>query len=75
MPGSHLQEAGDDTREQRLKLLSGGGRYGLEDRDLVGKAIDAIKHQAMEVNIKIGGGAKPLDERQPGLGRGRRMAL
>ena len=46
--GQRLQQTSDDPREQRLKLLSGGCRYGLEDWDLVGKAIDAIKHQAMD---------------------------
>jgi len=52
--GQHLQEAGDDPREYRLKLFSGGSWDGLEERDPVGQAIDAIKHQAMEMNIKIG---------------------
>ena len=56
----HLQEAGDDPREYRLKLFSGGGWDGLEERDPVGQAIDAIKHQAMEMNIKIGRNCAPV---------------
>ena len=52
-------------------MLRGWGRHGLEDRDPAGKAIDAIEHQAMEMNVEIGGGAKALDERhRAGLGLG-----
>jgi len=55
--GQALQHPLDDSRKDGLELLRRGCRYGLEDRDSVGQAIDAIKHQAMEVNIEIGGGA------------------
>ena len=34
----------------------------MEDGDAVGEAIDPIKHEAMQMNIEIGGGAKALDE-------------
>ena len=44
-------------------MIRGGSWDGLEDRDSIGEAIDAIEHQAMEMNIEIGRGAKPLDER------------
>lgn len=54
------------VREQVKKLnptnARRGCRYGLEDQDSVSQAIDAIEHQAMEVNVEIGGGAKALDE-------------
>ena len=62
--GQYLQYAGDDPCEYGLELLRRGLRYGLEDRDPVSEAVDAIKHQAMEMNIEIGGGAKALDEGQ-----------
>jgi len=51
-----------DSREEGLELLRRRFRYGLKDRDPVGQAIDVIEHQAMEMNIEIGCGAKALDE-------------
>jgi len=60
--GQALQHPLHDSREDGLELLRRGCRDGLEDRDPVGEAIDAIEPQAMEVNIEIGRGAKALDE-------------
>ena len=36
----------DDAGEQRLELMRGGGRHGVEDRRTVCEAIDAIEHQS-----------------------------
>ena len=66
-----LQEPRDDPRESRLKVFSSGCLHGLKDRDPVGEAIDPIKQQAMQVDIEISGGAKPLDkDHRAGLGLG-----
>jgi len=51
--------------------------YFYEDRLTVGAPVDAIEHQAVQVDVQVGGGTKSLDQRdratvgliglQPGL--------
>ena len=74
--GQALQHPLHDSREDGLELLRRGCLNGLEDWAPVGQAIDAIQHEAMKMNIQIGGGAKPLDERhRAGVGLGAAIRL
>ena len=42
--GQAFQHPLHDSREDGLKLFSGGSRHGLEDRDAIREAIDPIEH-------------------------------
>jgi hypothetical protein len=60
----HLHQPGDDGLQQRVQLVV-GGRTGLDEGwHTVGlTAVHAIQHQAVQVNVEVGGGAKALDQR------------
>ena len=62
MAGQDLHDPFDDPCEECLQFLSGGSGYGLKDRPAVREAIDPIKYQTMQVNIKIRGRPKALDK-------------
>ena len=49
--------------QQRLQRFIGGCAYLDEDRLTVGAPVHAIEHQAVQVDVAVGGRAKPLDQR------------
>ena len=53
----------DEFEEQNRSVYYGGGctRF-MEHRGAFAAAIHAVEHQAVEMNIQVGGGAKALDE-------------
>ena len=62
MAGQQLQDARDDLRQQGLQLIAGGCTPFMKHRCALAAAIEAVEHQAVEMNIQVGGGAKALDE-------------
>jgi hypothetical protein len=46
--------------------LCGGGGHGVEHRHALGGTIDSIEHEAMQIDVKIGGARAPhlIDERR-----------
>jgi len=76
--GEQLHQSGDDLVQHRLQRLVGWRGYFDEDRFAFGVApVHAVQHQAVKVNVEIGGRTKSLDQRdraavsllgiQPGL--------
>ena len=49
--------------QQRLQRFIGGCAYLDEDRLTLGAPVHAIQHQAVQVDVEVGGRAKPLDQR------------
>ena len=49
--------------QQRLQRFIGGCGYLDEDRLTVGAPVHAVQHQAVKVNVEVGGRAKALDQR------------
>ena len=53
----------DEFLEQALELIAAGGACCVKDRFIPAAAIDAVEHQAMQVDVQIGRRAEALDER------------
>jgi len=75
---SSLRQPGDDLVQHRLQRLIGRRGHFDEDRFTFGVTpVHAVQHQAVKVNVEIGGRTKSLDQRdraavglvglQPGL--------
>ena len=75
-PGEQLHQAGDDLVQQGPQRFIGGRRHFDKDRFSVGALVDPIEHQAVQVDVQVGGGTKALDQRDraavslPGLQSG-----
>ena len=62
LTGQQAHEARDDLRQQPLQRLDARGARLVEHRQARAVAIDSVEHQTVQVDIQIGGRAKPLDE-------------
>ena len=62
LAGQHFEQARDDLVEQAMQLSAGGRTRLLEDRFAPGAPIHAVEHQAMQMNVQVGGRAESLDE-------------
>ena len=61
--GQLLHHAADDLVQHRLQRLIGVRRHLDEGRLAVVAPIHAVEHQAVQVNIQVGGRPEALDER------------
>jgi hypothetical protein len=60
----HLHQTADDRLQQRLQLVVGGRTRFDEHRQTIGVApVHAVQHQAVQVDVEVGGGAEALDQR------------
>jgi len=55
-------QAHDDPLEQPLQLVAGGGARFVKEWLVSRAAIDAVEHQAMQVDVQIGRRVKALDQ-------------
>jgi hypothetical protein len=60
----HLHQPGDDRLQQRAQLVVGGRTRLDEGWCAIGAApVHAVQHQAVQVDVQVGGRAKTLDQR------------
>ena len=60
--GQGFQDALDDLAEQALQLLSRRWPHATEFRHTILDAVNAVKHQAMQMNIEFSGRTEKLVE-------------
>ena len=58
LTGQALQNPPDDLRQQGLQLIAGGCTRFMKHRCALAAAIEAVKHETMQMYVEIGGGAK-----------------
>ena len=61
--GEHSHEPRDDLPEQALQLIAVGGACLVKEHFIPAAVIDAVEHQAVQVDVQIGRRTKALDER------------
>ena len=63
-PAEQLHRAGDDLVQHRLQRFTGWRRY-LDEirRAFSGASVHAVQHQAVKVDVQVGGRAKALNQR------------
>jgi hypothetical protein len=62
LAGEHVHQPRDDRVEQAPQLIAGGRARLLEARSALGASMDPIEHQTMQMDVRVGGRAKGLDE-------------
>ena len=61
--GQQLHQPADDLVKQRLQPFIGGRGYFDKDRLTVSAPVDAVEHQAVQVDVQVGGRSEALDQR------------